>query len=103
MYHSTRIGNPYLCFPPEDQLQVALKNHKALSDPWLEENKINEIFARTFAKRQRSPRGIRPNVRLVVAYYDEIPKEKKRNILNLFTKALLDIATKYTTEQTVFS
>lgn len=103
MYQPHHICNTYLRFPPEDQLQFALKNHRALSDPWLQENKIHEIFASNFAKRERSPSVIRPNVRLVVDSYDEIPKEKKKNLLNLFTKVLIEIARKYTREQPVFS
>lgn len=100
MYHPRHIGNFYLRFPPEERLQFALENHTTLSDPWLQKNKIIEIFAKGLADRQRLPTGIGGNVRLLIrAHKTEIPREWRKNILAVFTKALIEIATEYTNEQ----
>lgn len=102
MYCPYPIRNSYLRFPPKEQLQSALEKHRDLSDPWLQRNKIIEIFAKALSNRQRSPRKVGLNVHLVIcAHKTEIPMEHRKNILDLFTKVLIEIATKYTSEQTV--
>lgn len=104
MYRPHHIRNSYLRFPPKEQLQFALEKHTDLSDPWLQRNKIIEIFAEALSNRQRSPKKVERNVYLLIcAHKTEIPMEYRKNILDLFTKVLIEIATKYTSEQTVSS
>lgn len=98
MYRPHHLCNSYLRFPPEEQLRIALESHAALSSFGLQKNKIIEIFARALANRQRSPTGVGLNVHLLIcAHKTEIPRQYRKNILDLFTKALIDIGTKYTT------
>lgn len=91
MHHICRTQ---LLFPSKDKLQVALENYRALSDPWLREKKITDIFANGLADRERSPMGLRMNIRLLLsAHTDVIPPQHQRDLLTLFTKVLTDIAT----------
>lgn len=100
MHH---ICSTQLRFPSKDELQFALESHGAISDSSLQ-TKIIDIFADAFANKQRSPKGLRAHIHLLLdTYKNEILPESPREIFKLFTTVLTDIATEYTSRHTALS